>query len=149
MALNLYLDDCAGLRGWERLPCRSRLAFVLLLIAGCSSAPTNTLAGKVILDGEPVGGLLVLVTASGAELPAIGTNPDGSYRVKDVPPGTYRVLVKRFPGAEGEVPKDARAGLPAPLDRGKEPPPKYATVESGLTVTVTGGVQQKDFELVP
>jgi hypothetical protein len=127
----------------------ARPALLLVLLAGCSGTPVNTLSGTVTLDSAPVGGLVVLVTGDGRELPAIGTNPDGSYRVKDVPPGDYRVIVKSFPAAVGELPKDARAGLPTPTNRGAEPPAKYAKLEAGLSVTVTGGQQKQDFALTP
>jgi hypothetical protein len=147
------------------LPCFTRglLLFGLLAVAGCSgsSGSDNTLSGKVTLNGQPVGGLVVLVGTDGKEQPAISTNPNGTYTAADVPRGKYTVLVKPFPDAEpgkfpvagvepGKLPRDVPAGtVPRLSSRGVTPPVKYAKGDTGLTVTVTAGPQTYDIPLSP
>jgi hypothetical protein len=140
---------------------RALLLSGLLAVVGCSSSSGgggNTLSGKVTLGGQPVGGLVVLVGTDGKELPAIGTNPDGTYTAAEVPRGKYTVLVKPFPDTEpgkfplvgpepGKLPKDVPAGTFPRLARGVAPPAKYAKGDTGLTVTVTTGPQTYDIPL--
>jgi hypothetical protein len=128
---------------------------VLLGAAGCGG--TADVTGKVTYKGKPVVyGTVVLFGSDGlAKSGAI--QPDGSFRVKDVPVGTARVAVTS-PRPPGSNPSKR------PLDRGEaaddkpvpEPPPpappevvqnwvalpeKYGDPsKSEVTVTVKSGL---------
>ena len=86
-------------------------------------------SGKVTLDGKPLpGGEIALYDAAGKTTKGT-VNADGSYQVKDVKPGAYKVTVKTD-------------------DKDVKIPKKYADpMTSGLTYEVKAGNQTHDIVL--
>jgi len=77
----------------------------LLLVAvlvGCGRrSRSGVVSGKITYNGQPVNDAALLLhsagdTAAPIIIPVIG---DGSFRISDVPPGEYKIVVQ---GAEGE-----------------------------------------------
>jgi hypothetical protein len=73
------------------------LAAVLGFVVGCGSQATGTITGTVTLDGAPVkAGMIVFIPADG--IPRHGDiQPDGSYRVDNVPVGDAIVVINPPP----------------------------------------------------
>ncbi|MCI0457764.1 MAG: HEAT repeat domain-containing protein, partial [Gemmataceae bacterium] len=92
----------------------------------------GTILGKVTLDGKPLGGGTVTFdpTKGGKPL-STAINPDGTFLLKSVPAGSYKVRVvgdeKGKPGKEEKPPKGA-GRIPAKYNQ-----------ESVLLFEVTGG----------
>lgn len=81
-------------------PAMSRRLFLaagLGFVLGCGSASTGTVTGTVTLDGAPVkAGMIVFIAADG--IPRHGDiQPDGSYRVDNVPVGDAIVVINPPP----------------------------------------------------
>jgi len=73
------------------------LAVGLSFIIGCGSDSTATVTGTVTLDGAPVkAGMIVFIAADG--IPRHGDiQPDGSFRVDNVPVGDAIVVINPPP----------------------------------------------------
>lgn len=135
-----------------------RLMLACLLAAalvGCgSSGPSDTLSGKVTLNGQPVNGMVVLTGADGKTAQSM-ISPDGVYIVVNPPKGECSVLVKGMPGmpmSAPTAPKDAGGKMPGVSESkiGVPPPAKYAQANNGLAkVNITGGKQTHNIELTP
>jgi hypothetical protein len=134
-----------------------RCALVLLAlalgIAGCGDSkpqgPSDSVSGKVLLNGEPVSGEVVFVAADKKQFPS-PIALDGSYRVVNVSKGEAQILVRGLGGGtlKGKVgAKGAEPGLGT--GGGTQPPKKYATPGNGLKLMVTGGHQTHDLTLQP
>jgi hypothetical protein len=108
---------------------RSLIAASVFAVAGCNGS-TADVKGKVTFNGKPVVyGTVVLVGADGlARSGAI--QPDGSYRVKDVPVGTARVAVTS-PRPPGSAPakKAIERGADVTDDKPQPEPPPPAPPE--------------------
>jgi hypothetical protein len=130
--------------------CGRRLVLLLAVTAGLGGCgPPNkvndSVTGKVTLKGQPVAGEVIFV---GSDRKEVGSpiGADGSYQIYNPPKGEVQILVKGFPGAAVEPPKDAP---PRPGAGGAAPPARYARPNNGLTMTVTGGKQTHDVPLTP
>jgi len=133
------------------LLCRLGLLGLLVSLAvGCaSSSGPPSLTGTVTLDGQKVGGTIVLVGGDGKEHP--GAILNGKYLVMNVPKGEYDVIIRGMGGAGALAPKkDKDAGGTVATDsQGVEPPAKYAKAGALEKVKVTGGQQTQNFTLTP
>ncbi|HEY8504704.1 MAG TPA: carboxypeptidase-like regulatory domain-containing protein [Gemmataceae bacterium] len=93
---------------------------------------TGSLSGRVTYRGEPLANAGILFISSRADFRIYRgkTNPDGSYQIEQIPPGTYTVIFS--PGGEKE-----------------KLPEKYTlTRESGLRAEVkSAGRQEVNFNL--
>ncbi len=122
----------------------------LLVSSGCGASkntPAEGVTGKVTLNSAPVSGELVFVTSDGSKLPT-GIAPDGSYTVANLPKGELKILVMSNAPVNVMLPKGAEP--PAALQNAGTPPPaKYAKLNNGLKINVTGGFQTHDIELTP
>jgi hypothetical protein len=117
---------------------------------GCSSGSfESTVAGKVTLDGKPIGpGTVVFALAEGQTNPAVGTiQPGGDYllktsRTEGLQPGKYRVAVTVFEPLN--LPPGERSTVPSKLIH----PEKYTTVDtSGMEFEVAAGSNAIDIAL--
>jgi len=127
------------------------LSALVVALCGCgSSTASSEVSGKVTLKGDPVAGELVFVGNDKKEY-LTPLNPDGKYSLLSVPKGEYAVVVRAssLPAAPTikAPPPTGGGSLPEPPKAGVTPPAKYAKPGNGLTFTVTGGKQSKDFEL--
>jgi hypothetical protein len=136
------------------------LGLALFRIVGCA-ASTGDVTGTVTYGGKTVASGTVLIVGSDS-LPYYGTiHDDGSYMVARVPAGLARIAVLS-PGPDAgknvesilQITRKGREGPDRPPsfrgDREKwfPLPDKYREFkESGLTVTVTGGVNQRNIAL--
>lgn len=112
----------------------------VVLATGCDRG-TGTLSGQVTYKGQPVtSGMVTVVDADGVPHGA-SIQPDGKYRVTDVPAGPVRVAVTspdpRIAAAEAR----GEGATPPPATAAWRPiPERYAdAATSGLTFTVKRG----------
>jgi hypothetical protein len=148
------------LYGSRRRPVCCLFCLALLASTGCS-AGTGAVAGTVTYQGKTVASGTVLIVASDS-LPYYGTiQDDGTYTVLKVPTGPAKMAVLS-PGPDAgknfelilKVTKRGFEGPDRPPAFRGDPkkwfplPDKYREFnDSGLTVTVTGGVNQRDIPL--
>ena len=153
-------------RVWINLP------LLVLLAAGCSTKGTVT--GTVTYKGTPIpDGSVQFMPENGGPTVSAVIN-DGKYTAEKVPAGPAKVAIASMynageqenamaqmiqgggKGGKGGPPPDAMpeearkffsGGGPAPR-KGMKIPDKYSDLQnSGLSYTVTGGSQTKDFNL--
>jgi len=83
-------------------------AAVSLLIRGSGVAHGNH-HGTVTAGGQGVHMASVMVVRPGGSAVSALTNPDGTYRIDGIPPGTYFICVQPLPPtADIRSPKDSR-----------------------------------------
>jgi hypothetical protein len=126
------------------------LAGLLLLAAGCGSTKTDSVTGKVTLDGELVKAGLVTFFGAANERKVSHINGDGSYRIDHPPGGTVKVTitsaVPNLPMPRN-LPK-ASKGVPLPpMPASEALPKKYENPNNGLTLTIEPGQQTFDIAL--
>ena len=135
-------------------------AFALLAVAGCG-ARTGDVTGTVTYQGKTVASGTVIIAGSD-DLPYYGVlKEDGSFVVSKVPLGLARIAVVS-PGPDdgknvGSILQMTKKGLAKPAarppfrgdpDKWFPLPKEYRDFDtSGLTVTVTGGVNNRDILL--
>jgi hypothetical protein len=131
----------------------SVLAFTSL---GCGGGASNPVTGKVTYKNQPVAGTIVFVGSDGKENPQPLNPADGSYSFNAPATGEYKIAVKGFStpiapgvGPVGAPPKLTGQAGNLPTSSGVAPPAKYASVDNGLKLNVTGGAQTFDIELQP
>jgi hypothetical protein len=131
------------------------------LLAGCggSNPARNVAKGKVTVDGEPAYGATLTLHYEDAKPPyPINVDDKGEFSVQGVPLGKVTVAVTSKRGLDpkgkeaiGDVTAitDKVAAMKAKWFAGGLPiPPKYHDHKtSGLTWEITGGTNQKNFEL--
>jgi len=130
---------------------------VLAGVSGCKGGPkgpTDSVSGKVTLNGQVVAGTVVFVGADKQE----STTPigmDGTYKILSLTSGQYKILVKGSglaPGGLKAPPKGTGPEMPSMpgSSSGVAPPAKYGSVATTpFSIDVTGGNQTKDLELTP
>lgn len=143
---------------------------LVLLSAGCSSK--GTITGTVTYKGTPIPeGSVQFMPENGAPTVSAVIN-DGKYTAEKVPVGPAKVAITSLvpsqqdnamtkmmmsggkgggPPPDAKIPEEARklfsGGGGAPK-KGLKIPDKYSDLQnSGLSYTVTGGSQTKDFNL--
>jgi len=163
----------------DAIPTRWRLfvgiaAVAMLSAGGCGwrGPAVEMVKGRVLLDGEPLGGASVgfLPAASGNGVHAFGvTETDGSFRLTTLPEGAakagtatgdYQIVISKIirvdpngpppsakprPGAS--YPKLERVGAWQPDSLIIVPSDYGMAATSGLTATVKRGVNEFTFEL--
>jgi hypothetical protein len=139
------------LAGWGLLG----LAF--LLLAGCSP-PSGTVSGKVTIGGQTVpGGSVSFVPPEGKGTQIAEISEDGSYTVRNLPPGKAAIIVETKSAAPPAAPGGVRMNMPAGApnapgaDAGKRYvaiPEAYSSAEtSGLSYEVKAGKQEHNIDL--
>jgi hypothetical protein len=144
---------------------------LVLLAVGCGSK--GTITGTVSYKGTPIPqGTILFTPASGGAAVSVPIN-DGKYTAEKVSAGPAKVAVVSLysaggpadamtqvmqggkgmgPPPDAKIPEEARklfsGGGGGSSKKGLQIPDKYGNPdESGLTYTVTGGSQTKDFNL--
>ena len=130
-------------------------AVLLLVLAGCPTAPTREplelvpVEGTVTLDGEPLVGASVMFGGI-----SVGeTDANGHYELaqgerKGCAVGEHQVVIEKWVMPDGSVYRDTEGISPFDAGATQELPPKYASVElSELKGTVPEGGGTVDFEL--
>ena len=149
------------------------LPVLVLLAAGCSSKGTVT--GTVAYKGKPIPDGSVIFMPENGNPAVTAFIKDGKYTAEKVPVGPAKVAISSTyneggqesnmaktmysgkgkkggggPASDPSMPEEARkffSGGSAP-QKGLKIPEKYNDVQnSGLSYTVTGGKQNKDFNL--
>ena len=124
------------------------LVFPALIACGCggTGSTTNTLTGKVTINGKPaVAGAMVKLVSADNKVATGGVGSDGTYSVADAPEGPVKIGVIGVP--TGTVKVDM-PGMSAAT--GEPIPARYADPNSsGLTYTVKKGYQTYDIALTP
>jgi hypothetical protein len=141
------------------------VAVVALLLAGCGpkGKKTGVVTGKITYKGQPVNGALLSlypVTGGDTSVMSVPVGQDGEFRISDVAPGEYKVVVQGSPGSQEVnpamlrgMPPDKRAEAEAKLKAMSTPrtidfPKKYTDLKTtDLKVTVTDKSESKDLEL--
>jgi hypothetical protein len=144
-----------------------RVSVGLLLLAvlvGCGSKHSRpgAVAGKVTYKGQAVNDAALLLYPSVGEVTnpiVIPVDPEGRFRITDVPPGDYLIVVQ---GAEGQgsdasllrdIPPAKRAEVKAMLEKQSSAatipfPNKYKDLKTtDLKCTITNKDQPLDLEL--
>jgi hypothetical protein len=126
-----------------------------LFAAGCggpkANEPTESVSGKVLLEGQPVAGTVYFTGSDGREIPA-AINVEGKYTVANPPKGEGKFTVKsNLPAAPAGAPQPkAGSEVAAPEGVvGKVPPAKYALPGHAIAYNYAGGKQTFDIELKP
>ncbi|MFO0803294.1 MAG: hypothetical protein U0791_09255 [Gemmataceae bacterium] len=130
-------------------------AFALLFTIGCGGggkSGSDAVTGKVTSGGQAVTGEIIFVGPDKKEA-ASPIGKDGSYSIMGASKGENQVLIRAMGGGsltplqKGDKEKGAvNAGGGGD---GVTPPAKYAKPDNGLKIDVTGGKQEKNFELTP
>ena len=143
-----------------------RVCVGLLLLAvliGCSKRhKSGEVSGKITYKGQPVNDAALMLYPSGGD----DTNPitipvdhEGSFRIIDVPPGEYKIVVEGSEGADNEamllkvLPKDKQAEMKAKMQSQAPPktipfPKKYKDLKkTDLQCKITDKNQPLDLEL--
>jgi hypothetical protein len=127
------------------------LALALPLLAGCGGKPMGEVSGTVTFEGQPLA--LGTITFFGHDGTVWHGNVlDGAYRVPKVPIGLAKITVSAHPSPIPAIMIDKIQPPPPPAYR--KPyvpiPDRYQDADhSGLTYTVTQGVQTHDVQLMP
>jgi hypothetical protein len=137
---------------------------LLAVVVGCGSkrSRSGVVSGKITYQARPVNdAALLLYPTGGAE-----TNPitipvteEGTFRISDVPPGEYKIVVQGAEGGEGEaallrdIPPEKRAKVKSMMEGQRSPttipfPNKYKDPKTtDLKCTITEKDQPLDLEL--
>jgi Carboxypeptidase regulatory-like domain len=76
----------------QRITCIASLVVLLVACTARAQAPTGILRGQVTdPSGAAVVGATVLVTPASGEAKGATSGKDGTYEIKDLPPGTYKL----------------------------------------------------------
>lgn len=150
----MYSPSAFSLLSRRLALCSLALAVAVAVGCGGSKGSKDSVSGKVTSNNQPVSGLIEFTFSDGKML-ASPLAPDGGYSIPAPPKGDAKVAVKGLgappgPGikAGAEMPKGV--DMPGGVGGGVQPPAKYGNpTTSGLTYTVKGGEEKKDFDLTP
>lgn len=103
------------------------------LAGGCGGGEKRggELSGKVTVNGHPAGVMTLVVTGPDGKTAGGNTNDAGEYRIPDPPVGElkFQFIAPKQPGKTAGV------------------PPKYASPNSGITHTYSGGKDTFNIDL--
>lgn len=109
-----------------RVGCGLWLSLASVVLFGCTSGSSGTIAatGKVTKGGQPVSGAAVtfVPTASDGKAASGTTDASGVYKLTTFVngdgalPGSYKVIITKFPGAAPAGPSTAGEANPADVD---------------------------------
>jgi hypothetical protein len=136
---------------------------VLAVLVGCVSKRSKygDVTGKLTYKGQPVNdAALLLYPISGADTPiTIPVDSEGNFRITDVPPGEYNVVVEGSEGGDNEaamlkfMPKEKQAEMKSKMQAQATPktipfPKKYKSLRTtDLKCTITDKDQPQNLEL--
>lgn len=137
---------------------------LLTVLIGCASKRSRygDVAGKITYKGQPVNdAALLLFPGSGdADNPiTIPVDAEGNFRITDVPPGEYKLVVQGAEGKDNEafllqaLPPDKRAEMKSKMQGNSSPatipfPRKYQDLRTtDLKCTITEQDQPLNLEL--
>lgn len=141
------------------------VSLVALLLAGCGpkGKKTGVVTGKITYKGQPVNGAaLMLYPASGGDtsVMTVPVTQEGEFRISDVAPGEYKVVVQGSPGSQQVDPRLLKSAPPEKQAEMKEKlshmntpatikfPDKYKNLKTtDLKVTVGDKTESKNLEL--
>jgi hypothetical protein len=134
------------------------LVAAIAWVAGCGGgkSKTESVSGKVTLDGKPVSGEITFVCSDGKEIKSpLGT--DGGYSILAPAKGEAKIGIKSMTAAVGGGKEAGKEGASKSAElpgmggsSGAVPPAKYGNpASSGLTYTVKGGEEKHDITLSP
>ena len=121
----------------------------LLCLAGCTAENSASIHGKVTLDSEPVAnGSIEFLPTPGPGKKAAAAIDQGLYSIPatdKLPHGSYRVKISWHKPTGRQIPS-ADPGIMT--DERREAVPARFNAESTLTVDITSGNVEKNFELL-
>jgi hypothetical protein len=144
-------------RAGHRLAGWGLLGLAFLLLAGCGP-PSGTVSGKVTIGGKTVPrGSVAFVPPNGKGTRTSEIAEDGTYTVRNLPPGKAAIIVETKSAAPPSAPGGVRMNMPAGApnapgaDAGKRYvpiPEKYSQAgTSGLSLEVKTGKQEYNIDL--
>jgi hypothetical protein len=138
---------------------------LLAVLVGCMSKRTRSgaVSGKITYKGQPVNDAALLLYPSNVgpeDNPiTISVDGEGNFRITDVPPGEYKIVVEGSEGVDNEapllkmLPPDKQAEMKAKMQPQASPktipfPKKYKDRKTtDLKCTITDKDQPMDLEL--
>lgn len=141
------------------------LFLVLTVLTGCGSkrVKPGVLSGKITYKGQPVNDAALLLysaeDSSQTNPITIPVDADGDFRISDVPPGEYKIVVQGAEGVDNEaamlkfLPPDKQAEMKSKMQGQATPktitfPKKYQDLKTtDLKCTISRADQPLDLEL--
>lgn len=119
------------------------------ILTGCSSSEQgNVVKGKVLYKNAPLPTATVSFYNDKGQLAGSGSVTDGAFRVEKLPTGPLKIAVVTPLATAKAPPPPKGAPLAGPQVKVVPVPARYHTpAKSGLSYTVTAGVQDHDIEL--
>lgn len=105
--------------------------------------------GKITCDGELLKNLTIGAKGEGREVYGF-VNPDGTYRIENLPKGVFKIKLLPLMPAQPNSPSLSGMQKKEPKDKKKIPEviyAKYETYENDFSIEYSGGVKQLDIEL--
>ena len=120
------------------------VSVAFLLVVGCGpSSNKGGLKGTITYKGQPVNAASILLYPSAdknATSISVPVSKDGAFDSVDVPPGTYRIVVKAQNGPKGKMTPGVNASPGGAATPTIPFPDKYKDVKAtDLTCTVKAG----------
>ena len=105
--------------------------------------------GKITCDGKLLKNLTIGAKGEGREVYGF-VNPDGTYRIENLPKGVFKIKLLPLMPAQPNSPSLSGMQKKEPKDKKKIPEviyAKYETYENDFSIEYSGGVKQLDIEL--
>jgi len=129
------------------------IAAVSLLYPRNLAARTGTITGTVTAGGQGVHMASVMAVRPGGSAVSALTNPDGTYRIDGIPPGTYFICVQPLPpSADIQAPKDPdgnNVDPDGPFDGTFYPGTSDLSKATTISVSAGGETDGIDFSVHP
>jgi uncharacterized protein (TIGR03437 family) len=129
------------------------IAAVSLLYPRNLASRTGTITGTVTAGGQGVHMASVMALRPGGSAVSALTNPDGTYRIDGIPPGTYFICVQPLPpSADIQSPKDPDGNdvdPDGPFDGTFYPGTSDVTKAAAITVRAGAETDGVDFSVHP